>query len=286
MSGMRFLAGHQTEHLAKMPFHEAVALLRDAEGIEVPGEIPTEGLPLDEIVTLENVFQHRMDEAAEIEREQHIKQLSIALKQMDPEHRALDPILVMRMEDLWVCVDGHHRLGAYREAEVTTVPARAIEGSMDDAIRVAGKENTKAKLNLTKRDRMNAAWRFTAQRIGSRREVAEDTGVSTSQVSTMRRMREEIEAMRGNPAAMDYREARSFLRGETDERDEGWEDKQVAEIERRLSKEFGKSLHKNSTLFAQALYNFSPSTVRAIVQEYASEYREEVEMMFAEEDEE
>ncbi|MDQ0313657.1 ParB N-terminal domain-containing protein [Amorphus orientalis] len=285
MSGQQTIASRTIDDLRQLPFHVALDLLRSAESIVVPGDTSPESLPVADIVTLENVFQHRVDEGTELEREQHAKDLAIALKQKPPEDRTLDPILVKRLEDQWVCIDGHHRLAAYEKAGVTRAPVQAFEGSVDDALRAAARENTKAKLSFTKRDRMNLAWRMTTQRVGSKREVSQEAGISTSQVGKMRKMREDIEAVGEKPERMTYREAMSFLSDTSADRDEGWEDRQIADFERRLSKEFGKSLHKNASLFATALGNFSPSAVRAIVQDYAKEHREAIEAILGEEDE-
>jgi ParB-like chromosome segregation protein Spo0J len=284
MSGQQTLASRTIDELRSLPFGIAVERLREAEAIVVPFETLPEALPTAAIVTLENVFQHRTDIGAEMAREQHVKQLATALKQKPPESRSLDPILVKRLEDLWVCIDGHHRLAAYKMAGITTAPVQVLEGSVDDAIRTAARENTKDKLSFTKRDRMNLAWRLTTQSIGSKREVAEESGASQSQVATMRRMRKDIEYAGEKPASMTYQEALSFLSAASSDRDEGWEDRQIAEIERRLSKAFGKTLHNNAGLFATALGNFSPSAAKAVVEEVAKEHQEAVRAILDEEE--
>mgnify|MGYP001359009269 FL=1 len=61
MSGQQTLASRPVEELRRLPFHIAVERLREAEAIGVPVETLPEALPVAEIVTLENVFQHRTD---------------------------------------------------------------------------------------------------------------------------------------------------------------------------------------------------------------------------------
>ncbi|WP_210242914.1 hypothetical protein, partial [Pararhizobium mangrovi] len=55
-----------------------------------------------------------------------------------------------------------------------------------------------------------------------------------------------------------------------------WIEQQIASIQSKLSKTFGKSLHSQRWLFARALGEFSPSAVKAIIEEHAADYPEDV----------
>lgn len=108
---LQTINGHSPRDLAEMPLVDAVRVLDGASRPDPPTEHLT--VPLEQVVTLPNVFQHRNDPAKEYERERHVKHLRSALSNLPREHRQLDPILAMAVEGCWVCVDGHHRLKAY-----------------------------------------------------------------------------------------------------------------------------------------------------------------------------
>jgi uncharacterized ParB-like nuclease family protein len=90
-------------------------------------------LPIQEIKTLETVFQPRQMDGATVESGKHLGELKRALQAKGE----LDPITVLKVGGEWLCLDGHHRLEAYRQAggRRTHIPVRVFGGNLEDAFR-------------------------------------------------------------------------------------------------------------------------------------------------------
>jgi hypothetical protein len=59
----------------------------------------------------------------------------------------LDPILVIRLGEAWVCVDGHHRVKAYRKAKWEgTIKCEWFGGSVREAVNEGMRRNRTIKL--------------------------------------------------------------------------------------------------------------------------------------------
>jgi hypothetical protein len=296
MTKQRYIGEHTIGEINRMPFGTALAALLEAEVLPTMASPTSPAKALtprrDEIVTIESVFQHRSnatsqsDGERDYESDRHIKEMATALRNMPAGEKRLDPILVKSIDNAWVCVDGHHRLKAYDMAGVQDIPARAFAGSVKEAVVKAGAENSKAKLPMTMRDRMNTAWRITAAQIASKHNTAVSAGVSDGTVATMRRLWKRLSEAELNPADFDYYEARELDKGgNIGERGEDWEEQQVARIENALFKVFGKSVHRNREFHARALENRYPSLIGMIIERNACEYREQIELILKEEEE-
>lgn len=161
-----------------------IARAHRESGSEQPKPHPTSIAP-QQIRQEPGLFQHR--NPSPYDSEQHVRGLAAAIK----DGASLDPITVWWGGYDYICIDGHHRLAAYRATgrEQSAVPVEVFDGSLTDAVAEAARRNTRRKLQMTPAERANAAWRLTVLCPDSmtKKEVAEATGVSTSTVANMRR---------------------------------------------------------------------------------------------------
>lgn len=146
-------------------------------------------LTADQITTRPGLFQPRLMTVWHWDVDAaHVKELTGRIKQRGE----LDPILVMKIGGTWVCVDGHHRLAAYRQAKHTApIKCAWFAGTPREAVAQAVRENDKAKKELSRVDKLEAAWKHTLNGWGSKAEVAKLCGVSERTVGNMRHIREE-----------------------------------------------------------------------------------------------
>jgi hypothetical protein len=134
------------------------------------------------------------------------REFSYGLRSVDPKwvkelarrigiHGELDPVLVIRLGKQWVCVDGHHRIAAYRLKNhkepikcewFTGTPAEAVDESM--------RRNKKDTLPIPAADRSEEAWRRVLLSTGSKKEISQACGVSSSLVASMRRAKRRYES--------------------------------------------------------------------------------------------
>ena len=72
----------------------------------------------------------------------------------------LDPVLVIKLDEEFVCVDGHHRLEAYKKTKRTQpIKCEWFPGSVQEAVDESMRRNAKTKLNVPKEDKMEEAWK-------------------------------------------------------------------------------------------------------------------------------
>jgi hypothetical protein len=129
------------------------------------------------------------------------REFSYGWKEADPKHverlaravRAvgeLDPISVVKLKDKWFCVDGHHRLEAYKlEERKEPIDCFWATGeTLRDVIVSAMKANSKVSLSLDNTARQNAAWTLTLLGGMSKRQLVETGLVGEGQVARMRRV--------------------------------------------------------------------------------------------------
>ena len=144
-------------------------------------------------------------------------------------------------------LDGHHRYEAYRRLRWNK-PIKVIvhEGPLHEVKLVALRENTKARLPMSHKERADAAWRLTVAQFEdgsysySKRELAEATGVSERTVATMRKTYRKIsELERDHPAswaaAIEVAKGNEFEDMTDDER-ELWIEAKAGEIDKAIGK--------------------------------------------------
>ena len=128
------------------------------------------------------------------------REFSFGLRKTDPDHvkklkRALsvkgelDPIIVIKLGKKWVCVDGHHRLEAYK-ADGWTKPivCEWFGGSVREAVDESVIRNEKDHLNVSQSDRLEAAWKRVLLGWGSKAQIVNICGVGDGTVAQMRRV--------------------------------------------------------------------------------------------------
>lgn len=103
-------------------------------------------------------------------------------------HGELDPVLVIKLGEQFVCLDGHHRLEAYRKEKWTKAikcdwfGGKTVREAVDESMR----RNAKIKLNVPHADKMEEAWKRVLLRHGSKNEIALLCDVSPRSVANMR----------------------------------------------------------------------------------------------------
>ncbi|WP_312795458.1 hypothetical protein [Tianweitania sp.] len=186
----------------------------------------------------------------------HAKVLGRALQAKPDEEALLDPITVYEIAGADYCVDGHHRLAAYRaHRRGFKVPVVRIGGSLADALVESGRANSRHFLPLSHTQRQALAWKFVVIGKGSKREQAEWSGMGTSFVASLRKLKTSLEA--GHPGTDWGTLAEAVRLAKGDEHVSEWElDDGAGELEeyrKRLTKAFGRKLHHRRDVIVQAL---------------------------------
>lgn len=203
-------------HLARYK-SDALENLKDLARKDAP---PLDRLPdalnLGEITRAPEVFQMRLgvrvDDGSGTDPD-YVEELRERLGKLGDD--GLDPLLVMRVGDQWMLVDGHHRFEAYLASgdwEGRPVPVEVFEGSIEEALAQATRENRKLKRPLRAAEGAEGAWRhlcITAEWDAEKdklraspvnaKEIAGQFGVSESLYSKMRsRMNEVVRSTGGS----------------------------------------------------------------------------------------
>jgi ParB-like nuclease family protein len=123
-------------------------------------------------------------------------------REVDPKHvrklskrignkGELEPVVVVNLNGRWVCVDGHHRLGAYAAQEWEgTIRANWFAGTVREAVGESLRLNEVDKLEMSPKDNFAAAWQRTVLGWGSAADVQRETNVSIRLARFMREVRE------------------------------------------------------------------------------------------------
>lgn len=244
-----------------------------------PKEPPTT-LPLSRIKQRAEVFQHRR--IHKHFSEAHVRTLEAAAR--GRSSKVLDPITVWWDGKAWVCVDGHHRLLAYRRMGmgVPPIPVEVFSGSPSEALAHAARGNTKAKLPMTQVECSDAAWRLVATTELSKAQQAECAGVSEATIASMRRVKSALEARKVRDIAnLSWTHARLSAAGkdaDDDERDEDWLYKEAAKVAVALGKALGPRVGKNPEVLARALEIYNAQLPKALAMQWADrvEWEEEL----------
>lgn len=232
-----------------------------ANGKPAPKVMPTT-IALGKIRRNPAVFQHRDHGTSASQK--HIRTLLGALRR----GRTLSPIKVWWDGKGWACVDGHHRLEAYKAAGFPEqVPVSVFVGSIEKAISEAARGNTEDKLPMSQAEKSNAAWRLTVATAMSKAEVSKAASISEATVAAMRRVHAQLKAREDalpDPLdavnRIDYRDltweqARRFA-DSRDETEFDWEtelQKKAAEMALLIRKAIGNTGGANPEVFAEAI---------------------------------
>jgi hypothetical protein len=107
----------------------------------------------------------------------------------------LDPVLVIHIGSEWVCVDGHHRIAAYRmRNHKKPIKCEWFCGTPTQAVEESMRRNKKNTLPIPNADRLEEAWRRVLLDQGSKREIVKACSVGPSTVANMRKAKRRYEA--------------------------------------------------------------------------------------------
>ena len=213
------------------------------------------------------------------------REFSFGLRQTDPDHakklkRAigiqgeLDPILVVKLGKKFVCVDGHHRLRAYKDAKWSKpIKCEWFGGSLREAVDESMARNAKDRLNVPQADRLEAAWKRVLLEWGSKKQIVELCGVGDGTVAHMRRVKERYKEM--SKLGDQFRAALGFPLKET-----SWsqaklayvgvakseiDDELLAErLARRMRSRLTNLLSRNHKVTARALELYDPELPKGL----------------------
>lgn len=196
------------------------------------------------------VFQHRRP--PEHVSAAHVRELQRAAAQGD-----LEPIEVWWDGKAWACIDGHHRLRAYKAAGKGSddVPVKVFQGSPQEATARAAQGNTRDKLPMGRAEKLRAAWRLVVSTAMSKAAIVKASGVSDGLVASMRRVKAQLETRESAPMDFEWEAARATAAGKAQEEID-WDDKTQKDAEKMaaaLGKTFGTLRHNQLEAFALAL---------------------------------
>lgn len=208
--------------------------------------------------------------------QEHADALVRTLKAKPQGERWLDPVVVFEVAGVDYCVDGHHRIVAYKRAKVQgKVPVTRIGGSLADAIAASVKLNSKVILPLTREQRHEAAWKLVKIGHGTKELQAQLSGMGQTFIAELRRLKRGLTVTHPEVDWGSLWEAKRLEQGEKD-RPEWTEEMGQAEIEEyahRLLKTFGRKLHTRTTAVVCALASIiTPQCVVESLAPYDIEY--------------
>lgn len=213
--------------------------------------------------------------AYEFDRE-HVKNLAHRINSKGE----LDPVLILRVGRVWVCVDGHHRLAAYKKEKWRQpIKCEWFDGDAREAANESLRRNEVAKLEITQGDRFEAAWKHTVLGWGSKAEVIKITGASDGTVALMRRVKTMHERDDGigrnlrkkigqaDLTKVRWRTARAaFLN--LDMTEEKSLDERAGILARNIANRLSNKLSKDPAVTARALSIYDPTLPEALMREF------------------
>lgn len=222
-------------------------LAEEAAGGE-PHEPKRQRIPLDEIELVPELFQPRSMS------ERHISDL---VRVIDGTGR-MDPLTVFQMPTRVILLDGHHRYAAFQRAThpPADIPVVYFEGTLHEAVLAAGEANSKAKLPMSARERMDYAWRLELLGGYSLAQIGRASGASKSQVAEMRKIRKKLGADAVH--CRTWWQARRASKGDvaelmSDEEREVWKQEQAERYADALARNFSTKLAGHPEIAAMAL---------------------------------
>lgn len=249
-------------------WHEAFqALLAKGADTLTEQERQLRRLPMADVKTLEAVFQPRQFDESTSESGKHLDVLKRALQ----PGIELDPITVFKVGGEWLCVDGHHRLEAYRQVggKRTHVPVKVFEGSVEDAFRFCIEANAPDKLNLTREDKLEAAWKMVLLVPAyTYREISRATTAALGTVHNMARALKDAQK-RFPTAAVEgwtWRQVKELV-GRGQDTNNMWQTMKAKEIAKQLAKSFCGLPKQHPRVFAMGLCRYDPEAALAIAEE-------------------
>ncbi len=279
----------------KVPFGEALDKLEKAAKRTPKNPVLLSAIPPSKIKLAPDVFQPRTIAGAMGEDEGHVRELQRGLKAKG-KGGVLEAILVIRIGNKTYCVDGHHRLAAYRKERTPyAVPVEWFTGAIREAVFETAKRNSRDRLPMRRREKLEAAWRMTALGGHSKSKIAEATTVAVSTIATMRKTLKLITADQKDyepydagpfdfshpgpePRDMTWEEARSYGKKDV-EHNEEWQEKIAMKWAEQLAQAFGKKWGKMPEIAARAIDLYSEGLSRDLIEYWVDDAREVVAAM-------
>lgn len=224
-------------------------------------------LPLKRITTRPSVFQPRAPLAEDNaqEREEHIEGLVQALT----EGESLPPILIWKLKEEWVVLDGHHRLAAYQQVKQSSdrIPVRVFSGSFNQAVAQSIRSNRSDKLRMSRHEKENAAWKVVTEDTRfSLRQIGSIAGVSRSTVHRMTRLwkqlKEECPKRYENFRAIPYCQVRKHCSNAPTH--VHWTKRRSIGIRNALSQGLGTYIRRWPELVAEEIASLYPQQAKAL----------------------
>ncbi|ODT15843.1 MAG: hypothetical protein ABS35_30230 [Kaistia sp. SCN 65-12] len=241
---------------------QLLAELKEKAKHPSPSPLP-DRLPWGSIKQLPELFQPRGPNGTD---EKHVQDLKRGLE----VSKELEPVLVAWIGPDAYLIDGHHRMLAYNLARwVEPIPVAPFTGTVDEAVLAAGEANSRAKLPMSTRERMNYGWKLVLMgKPYTKSMIVRAAGVSDRQVALMRRAVRDL-----GSDAFTYREwwqAQQAAKGKTSE--PFTDDEQEARLEAMagewadtLAKTFSTKLAQNPELAARALSHYFGRNLKQLV---------------------
>lgn len=219
-------------------------------------ELSKEKVALEKIEVAPDVFQHRDGSYRAWDKDAHVAKLTDCLEKQE---RLLDPLLLYPVDGHRVVLDGHCRLMAYREAGLdasTPVPVEHFRGSFREAFTLPAARNSKEKLPLTQKERLEAAWSYVLFNEGrdwySYRDIARATNTSSSTVGNMHAELEKADEYNFNLRESTWEEVKNGRREET-ETNEDWQEDRAHNWASRIRRVLGSKPQDTPQCLFQAL---------------------------------
>ncbi len=121
----------------------------------------------------------------------HVNKLAVRISRKGE----LDPVLVVKLGQVWIVVDGHHRIAAYlKQKWKAPIRCEWFAGTVREAMDVSLSRNEKTHLEVDQGDKQEAAWTRTLLDWNgkswstSKTNVVELTGCGEGTVAKMRRV--------------------------------------------------------------------------------------------------
>jgi hypothetical protein len=237
-------------------------------------------LRLDQVITRTELFQPRRFPQKNTQLDmKHVK----ALEKKISYEGELTPILVIKIDGMWVVVDGHHRLAAYgRKQWKKPIKCEWFAGNVRQAVDACDKLNAVIKLAVPNEDRYERAWQRVmlsdpeTRKGWSKNQIKEACSVSDGLVSMMRRAQARYK--RGDDLGKQMREKlggrgieqvswtearQAYLN--LDEREIS-ADRKAHVLARAISKKLAGRLAEDPACTAQALAIYDPELIEPLVE--------------------
>jgi hypothetical protein len=186
-------------------------------------------------------------------------------------HGELEPVLVIRLGNEWVCVDGHHRIAAYRvKNRKAPIKCEWFNGTPAEAVDDCMRRNNKDHLPVPLADRCEEAWRRILLDQGSKKEISGACGISTSTIANMRKSKRDYEtdpefAKRvGRPLLETSWGLILLARGNLEEQDFDLEE-QASRLARTIERRLSGLLTRDPVVTAYALAKHDKHLPRALM---------------------